>query len=443
MQRVFVLDNEKQPLSPCAPARARHLLRDGKAAVYRRYPFTIIMKHRTGGEVQPLELKLDPGSKTTGIALVQKNKAGVRVVWAAELVHRGLQIKKALDARRAIRRSRRNRKTRYRQPRFLNRTKPQGWLPPSLLSRVGNVTTWGKRLQRFAPLCSVAVETVKFDLQKAENPMISGVEYQHGTLFGYEVREYLLEKWNRVCSYCGKKNVPLEIEHIVAKVNGGTNRVSNLTLSCLDCNQKKGSQPVEVFLKNKPHVLLKLLTQQKRPVKDTAAVNATRYAIGNALKALRLPVTFWSGGRTKFNRTQQNYPKKHWIDAACVGETGRNVCLIPQQRPFVITATGRGTRQMCRMDRFGFPRTGAKGAKTVQGFRTGDIVQASVPSGKKSGVHTGRVAVRTSGSFNITTVAGTVQGIPYRYCSLLYRADGYGYSSPTSAKRPIDVPAPV
>ena len=400
----------------------------GRAAVFCEFPYTIILRDREGGEVQPIELKLDPGSKTTGIALVQHNRNGKVVVFAAEIHHRGQQVKKSIDARRAVRRSRRRRKTRYRPPRFDNRTRPTGWLPPSLMSRVHNCSTWARRFRKFAPLSHIAVETGRFDMQQMEDPEISGVEYQQGTLAGYELREYLIEKWGRRCSYCSAENVPLQIEHVVAKASGGSNRASNLTLSCRDCNTKKGTRPVETFLIGKPNRLKRILAGLKASLKDAAAVNATRYVIGDVLKSLGLPVTFWSGGRTKFNRTGQCYPKAHWIDAACVGESGEHVRLELAQSVLAIKATGRGSRQMCRMDRFGFPRTSAKAAKMVRGFRTGDIVEAIVPSGKKAGAHTGRVAIRSSGSFNITTAAGTVQGINHKHCRILHRADGYGYS---------------
>jgi 5-methylcytosine-specific restriction endonuclease McrA len=416
------------------------LLRGGKAAVIRRYPFTIILKDRTGGDVQPVELKLDPGSKTTGIALVTDHHSGKTALWCGELHHRGAAIKKVLDSRRAIRRSRRNRKTRYRAPRFNNRTRLQGWLPPSLRSRVDNVLTQAKRLQCLCPITTVAVETVRFDMQKVENPEISGIEYQQGTLTGYEIREYLLEKWQRRCAYCGAKNVPLEIEHVIPKSKGGSNRASNLTLACHDCNERKGNRPIQEFLVDRPEVLRKILAGLKRPLNDAAAVNATRYAIGNVLKTLELPVSFWSGGRTKYNRTGQHYPKAHWIDAACVGESGESVRLDPEQQPLSIKATGRGSRQMCRMGKYGFPRTGAKGARLVKGFRTGDLVTATVPAGKKAGTYIGRVAVRSSGSFNITTAAGTVQGISYRHCRIVHQADGYRYQTLPSVSRQNAIP---
>ena len=192
MSKVFVVDTNKHPLNPVHPGRARLLLTRGKAAVLRRYPFTIVLKSAVESpHVEPLRVKLDPGSKVTGLAIV--NDVSGEVVFAAELTHRGQAIKKALDGRRAVRRSRRLRKTRYRQARFAHRRKPQGWLPPSLESRIANMLTWVNRLRRCCPIAAISMELVKFDLQKLEHSEISGVEYQQGTLVGYEVREYLLE----------------------------------------------------------------------------------------------------------------------------------------------------------------------------------------------------------------------------------------------------------
>ncbi len=132
--RVLVIDKNKKPLDPSHPARARKLLNSGQAKVFRRYPFTIIMQELEVEKcvTHPHRLKIDPGAKTTGIAILQ----GSRVVWAAELTHRGFQISSCLTNRGQLRRARRNRKTRYRKPRFLNRTRQGGWLAPSLQSRV-------------------------------------------------------------------------------------------------------------------------------------------------------------------------------------------------------------------------------------------------------------------------------------------------------------------
>ncbi|WP_204104437.1 MULTISPECIES: RNA-guided endonuclease IscB, partial [Spirulina sp. CCY15215] len=251
-------------------------------------PFTIIIQDIEGGEVNECQLKIDPGSKTTGIAIVQGN----RVIWAAELTHRGQQIRDKLTSRRQLRRGRRSRKNRYRKPRFLNRKRPDGWLAPSLMSRVHNIVTWVNRLCRICPISGISQELVRFDTQALQNPEISGTEYQQGELFGYEVREYLLEKWNRKCAYCGAKNTPLEVEHIKPKSKGGSNRVSNLTLACHPCNQSKDNQEIEQFLSGKPDILKRIIGQAKKPLKKddpplpplgkgggSAAVNSTRWKL--------------------------------------------------------------------------------------------------------------------------------------------------------------------
>lgn len=427
MSKVFVIDTEKRPLNPIHPAQARQLLRNKKAGVFRNFPFTIILKESlSDSSVSPLRLKLDPGAKTTGIALV--NDITGEVVFAAELKHRGFVIRDALTSRRQLRRSRRNRKTRYRKPRFLNRTRPEGWLAPSLQSRIDNIKTWVKKLCRFAPIKAISQELVRFDMQLMRHPNIEGKEYQQGTLAGYETREFLLEKWNRQCAYCGAKDVPLQIEHIHPRARGGSNSITNLTLSCSKCNTKKGTKDIKDFLKKDPSRLEKILKQAKRPLADTAAVNTTRFALLDVLKATGLPVETGSGGLTKFNRSQQNLAKSHWIDAACVGKLTASLN-IKGIKPLLITASGHGSRQSCRTDKYGFPSRYVPRFKFVNGFQTGDIVKAVVTNGKKIGEYVGRIAVRTTGSFNISTKNGLVQGISHKYCKGIHRKDGYSYGA--------------
>ncbi len=427
MSKVFVIDTYGKPLNPVHPGWARLLLKQGKAAVYRRFPFTLIVKIEVKeAQVEPLRIKLDPGSRTTGIALV--NDASGEIVFAAELTHRGQTIKKALDDRRAVRRGRRARKMRYRKPRFHNRkNKKKGWLPPSLESRIANIVTWVNRLSWSCPIMAISMELVRFDMQRMENPEISGVEYQQGTLQGYEVREYLLAKWERQCSYCGKRDVQLQIEHIEPRGKGGTNRISNLCLACEQCNNAKGMLDIAVFLKKKPEVLKRILTQAKKPLKDAVAVNTTRLALLERLKATGLPVETGSGGLTKYNRTTRELPKTHWLDASCVGKSTPDVLQVKGVKPLLITATGHGSRQMCLMSKHGFPRTKPKSAKKVQGFTTGDMVRAVVTKGAKQGTFLGKVAIRATGSFNVTTSTKTVEGIHARYCRMLHRNDGYSY----------------
>jgi len=418
---VFVLDTLKKPLTPCKPSIARKLLNAGKAAVFQWYPFTIILKKEVDANPEPLELKLDPGSKVTGIALKQGNK----IIFAAELIHRGYAIKSRLDSRRAIRRSRRNRKTRYRQARFLNRTRSKGWLTPSLQHRVETTMTWVNRVRQLAPIGSVSQELVRFDLQKMENPEISGIEYQQGELQGYEIREYLLNKWERKCAYCRAENVPLQVEHIKPKAKGGTNRISNLCLSCDMCYQKKGTQDIGQFLAKKPEVLQRILSQAKRPLKDAAAVNSTRWALFNRLQETGLPVSTGSGGLTKFNRVRLGLPKSHWLDAACVGKVDSLEILTTQ--PLCITAKGWGCRQMVQNDKYGFPRKNYRAKQKVKEWKTGDIV--SVIKGKWAPITGKRIkTVRFQGNFDVRLDRSTVICVSRNHLKAIHRLDGYDYT---------------
>src|SRR5205807_3841855 len=266
-------------------------------------------------------------------------------------------------------------------------------------------------------------------MQLMENAEISGVEYQQGELQGYEVREYLLEKWGRKCTYCGKENVPLQIEHMVPRAKLGTDRISNLCLACEKCNIDKGTKDIRDFLRKKPELLKKILAQAKAPLKDATAVNSTRKELHLRLEALGLPIECGSGGLTKFNRTMRELPKTHWIDAACVGKSTPEVLLITSVRPLTITAYGHGSRQMCLMNKYGFPRTDPKERHPKHGFKTGDTVKAIVPSHlKRAGTHVGRMSAKASGSFTIATKLGAVTDVGKNYCRKLQRADGYGYA---------------
>ncbi len=285
-----------------------------------------------------------------------------------------------------------------------------------------------RRLAARCPITSATVELVKFDTQIMGNPEINGTEYQQGELAGYEVREYLLEKWQRTCAYCGAQNAPLQVEHIQPKAKGGSDRVSNLTLACQPCNQKKGSQPISEFLKGQPEVLKRIQSQAKAPLKDAAAVNASRWALVDRLRAW-LPVSTGSGGRTKFNRTRQGYEKDHWIDAACVGESGEHVTIREGMKPLTITARGRGKHQVVRTDKYGFPRGKAGRSKRVHGFSTGDIVKLVMAKGKYLGTYVARLAgIRATGTLDIKTAAGTV-GATWKNFMLIQRNDGFDYAT--------------
>ena len=157
-------------------------------------------------------------------------------------------------------------------------------------------------------------------------------------------------------------------------------------------------------------------------------MNTIRWALYHRLAALGLPVECGSGGLTRFNRTQRGLPKTHWLDACCVGKSTPQTLRIEGIAPLLIQANGRGCRQMCLMDRYGFPRTKAKQKHFKHGFRTGDIVRAVVPQRLKNpGAYVGRLSARAKGAFTITTSQGKVTDIGKNYCRCLQRADGYGY----------------
>jgi 5-methylcytosine-specific restriction endonuclease McrA len=414
---VFVIDTKKRPLNPTTPSKARKLLTQEKAAVFRLYPFTIVLKHEVIEFENPgYELKIDPGSKTTGIAIVNCKK---EVIWIANLEHRGELIKKRLQQRSAIRRGRRNRNTRYRPVRFENRKREKSLLPQSLMHRVLTIETWVNRLCKFCPINSVVVELVKFDSQKMVNSEISGIEYQQGTLMGYEVREYLLEKWGRKCAYCGKDNLPLEVEHIQPKSRGGSNRVSNLTLACHCCNQKKSDTPIEIFLQKKPERLKQIISQMRSPLKDASAVNSTRFKLLEHLKKFPIPVTTFSGSQTKFNRINNGISKQHYTDAACIGDTGLGVVMRVDQ-PLLITCKGVGGRQKAALNKFGYPnRHNPK--KPIFGWSTGDYARHSF-----HGI--GRLTPRSKGAFILTLADKSQKSVKYTDLKPVFKKDGYTYN---------------
>ncbi|WP_273634034.1 RNA-guided endonuclease IscB [Streptomyces muensis] len=439
---VGVLDRRGVPLMPCHPARARELLAKGRAVVARHTPFVIRLKDREAENsvVPGVAVRIDPGSKGTGIAVtvdvdVANGDSGAvsttrRGLVAVELRHRGAQIHKAVLQRAAYRRSRRSRNLRYRAPRFDNRRRPVGWLAPSLQHRVDTTCSTVRRLIRYFPVSELHVERVSFDthaMSRGKN-RLEASEYQQGTLVGYEVRQYLLEKWGRACAYCGTSDVPLQVEHIQPRARGGSDRISNLTLACAPCNAEKGARSVEEFLSQRPAALKRIFAQTKVPLKDAAVMNATRWQIVDQLRSMGLSVRAWSGGRTQYNRVGHGLAKTHTLDALAVGEVKDGTRIIRHPRTVLIaTATGRGTYARTRSDRYGFPRLILPRTKQCSGYATGDLVRAVIPSGKYAGTWTGRVAVRTTGRFNVRSERGVAQGIHHRYIQLVQRADGYGY----------------
>ncbi len=301
MEKVYVQDKNGKPLDPTNQARARKLLDKDRAEVVQREPFTIkiVDRKKENSYTRDVTLGIDAGYKKVGFSAVNEDE---------ELINGVLELRtdisKKLEQRASYRRNRRHRNTRYRQPRFDNRKKEKGWLAPSIKHKMNSHIRLIDKLKEILPITKIIIEVAKFDQQKIQNPEISGVEYQKGTLQGYNIRNYLLEKYDYQCVYCGKKDTPLEIEHIVPKSRGGSNRVSNLAISCVDCNQRKDNQTAEEF------GFPKIQEQAKEPLKSTAFMNIVRWKLVNELNC---GYTF--GHITKKNRIEQSLEKTHYNDA--------------------------------------------------------------------------------------------------------------------------------
>ena len=426
---VFVLNKSKKPLDMISHAKARILLKNRLAVVHKIYPFTIRLRDNSCvSNDRAYTVKIDPGSRYTGIAIVDDKNS---VVMLAELEHRGYLIKRNLDKRRSLRQSRRERKTRYRPARFLNRTKPKGWLTPSIKSRADNVINFIKKYKNVLNIDKVMIENVIFDTaQMTSDDNLVGTAYQQGPLYNTNLREFIFSKTKGRCSYCGAKAT--EIDHIVPRAKGGSNSTYNLTPACSSCNKKKSNLSLKDFgkLVGKDFSHLK----SKKLPKNAAIVQAAKNYMFKEISKLVSDTTTHDSWMTKYNRDELGLPKQHYYDALSVGEVPNKFNFLTD-KALQISAKGRGSRQMCHVDKYGFPRTLAKTSKTARGFQTGDMVKAIVPTGSKAGKYFGKVAIRSRGCFNIETERGLVKDIWYKYCRLIQRGDGYSYNYKASARQ--------
>lgn len=304
---VYVLNKYGKPLMPCKPSKARKLLKQGKAKIALREPFTIQLVYGSSGYKQPINLGVDAGSKFVGISATTEKQE----LFSAEVELRN-DIVKLLSERRQYRRNRRYRKTRYRKPRFLNRikSKNKGWLAPSVENKIQTHIKLIDKVHKILPITKIIVEVASFDIQKIKNPNIEGEEYQQGQQLGFwNVREYVLWRDNHTCQICkGKsKDNKLNVHHIESRQVGG-NAPNNLITLCETCHNKYHKGEIRVNLK------------RGQRFKDATFMGIMKWTLYNRLKLIYPYVKLTFGYITKNTRITNGLPKKHRIDALCISE---------------------------------------------------------------------------------------------------------------------------
>jgi 5-methylcytosine-specific restriction endonuclease McrA len=401
---IYVQSSSGRPLMPTKRHnKVWYWLRKGLAHIVCREPFTIQLHFETNAYIQPVTVGVDTGSQTVGVAAITNGE----VVYQAE-VHLRTDINEKLTQRRHYRRNRRSRKTRYRAARFTNRRRKTGWLPPSLRSKAEATIKAVCYVASLLPVSQIRVEVGSFDTQKMQDPEVAGIMYQRGELFGYLVREYVLTKWKRTCCYCGAMGVPLQVEHIVPRSRGGSDRVSNLALACQPCNQQKGERTAAEF--GFPQVQ----AQARFPLKDVAHVSFMKTALIASLREQfgpqQIRITF--GYETKYKRIQiLQLPKSHTNDAlaiACeIGETARPLEVVYHHR-----CIGRGNYQ-----RFNGKHSEHKvwAPRKVRGFKLYELVETK----GRMGYIGGR---REKGAFVIRDVTSRKQLLEVTASKLVRRA---------------------
>lgn len=304
---VYVLNKYGKPLMPCKPQKARKLLKQNKAKVVRTEPFTIQLLYGSSGYKQDITLGVDAGSKHIGLSASTEEKE----LYAADVELRN-DIVDLLSTRRQYRRSRRNRKTRYRKARFLNRVKPKnkGWLAPSIENKIHTHFKVISDVHKILPITKIIVETASFDIQKINNPDIQGEEYQQGDQLGFwNTREYVLFRDGHKCQCCkGKsKDKVLNVHHIESRKTGG-NAPNNLITLCETCHTKyhKGETELPKNIK------------RGMSFKDAAFMGIMRWTFYNRLKELYSNVSMTYGYITKNTRIANDLPKEHYVDALCI-----------------------------------------------------------------------------------------------------------------------------
>mgnify|MGYP002584842200 CR=1 FL=1 len=305
---VYVLNIDGQPLMPTnRHGNIRRLLKFGQAKVVKRCPFTVQLQYRSDTNVQEVSLGVDAGSKTIGLSATTKDK----VLFEAEVMLR-TDIVDLLATRREARRTRRNRKTRYRKARFDNRRKGEGWLAPSIRQKIETHLNVVKKVCQILPVSKITVEVASFDIQKIKNPDIQGEEYQQGEQLGFwNVREYVLFRDNHTCQCCKGKNKDkrLNVHHIESRKTGG-DAPNNLITLCETCHTDYHIGKIQLPKSIKRGMVFR----------DAAFMGIMRWAFYNTLKEKYsdIPVHLTYGYITKNTRISNKLQKTHYIDARCI-----------------------------------------------------------------------------------------------------------------------------
>lgn len=423
---VYVINMHGRPLMPCTPAKARKLLKAGKAKVVKRTPFTIKLLYGSSGYTQEVILGADAGSKTIGLSASTEEKE----VFAAEVYPRN-DVVDLLSTRREFRRARRNRKTRYRKPRFDNRvrSKHKGWLVPSVEVKIQEHITSIKRVCAILPITKVVVETAEFDLQLLKaieegKPVPQGEDYQQGEMLGhYNVRQYVFWRDGYTCQCCGAhgKGVKFHTHHLESRKTGG-NAPEDLTTLCDKCHERFHKKLLTAA------DLAKFSKRRRRSTRDAAFMGIMRKTLISRLRReLDLPVWETRGYVTKYTRTEVlKLPKSHTNDALAIaqGKHGFNRQLPgiqPVSKVYTIKPVRHHNRQLHKATILtGGIRKNNQAPKYVKGFRLFDKV---LFNGMECFVW-GR---RTSGSFLLRRLDGTKvkDGVGFKHLSLLERSSNY------------------
>lgn len=412
---VYVLNKNGEALMPCKPQKAKKLLKNNKAKVINRTPFTIQLLYGCSGYKQPINLGVDAGSRYIGLSTTTEKQE----LFKAEVELRQ-DISKLLENRRSLRRGRRNRKLRYRPARFNNRGK-KGKIAPSIQHKIDSHITIIRKVCNILPITNIIVETAEFDTHKLKNPNIKGREYQNGEAKGfYNVKSAVLNRDGYKCQICGSKDTQLEVHHIIYRSNGGSNRMDNLVTLCHDCHSKIHTGKLE-------------FNKKVKSFKHGSYMNIMRKRLLDSLKKVYDNVFETFGYLTKYNREKLNISKSHSSDAFVISHNFNAERINVE---YQYKKVRRHNRQLHKSK----PSKGGKrrinqSNYVVNGFRRFDKVIYN-------GIECFITGKRTSGYFQLKTFDGTVvsQGVSNKKLKLLEPIKGWLINMEAAIPlRPIEV----